>query len=82
MDAALSQSHEFLNQGWGRKDASTRSPNVLAVSQRFNRTVQWVTMSILEKRAVKSRARRMSKLIEIASVRAASALLEPLCVPA
>ena len=74
LHTALSQSHEFLNQGWGRKDASTRSPNVLAVSQRFNRTVQWVTMSILEKRAVKSRARRMSKLIEIASVRASSAL--------
>jgi len=64
------QPNEFLNQGWSRKDASTHSPNILAVSQRFNRTVQWVAASILDKKTVKSRARRMTKIIEIASVRA------------
>ena len=63
------QPHEFLNQNWSRKDAATLSPHILAVSQRFNRTVQWVTASILAKRSVKSRARRMGQLIESASVR-------------
>jgi hypothetical protein len=58
---------EFLNQNWNRKNSDVKSPNILRISERFNRTVVWVVDSILTKQQIKQRIQRMEFLIEVMS---------------
>ena len=58
--------YEFLNQAWTKKDAVKLAPNLIAITKRFNDIAFWITHSILEVKTVKARAKRFSKLIDIA----------------
>jgi len=59
---------EFLNQNWNRKNSKEISPNILRISESFNKTVAWVVSSILNKHQIRHRVKRFEKLIDVASV--------------
>jgi hypothetical protein len=60
--------HEVLNQSWTKKDAHIRSPNITALSRRFNSVAQWVVSSILCLKTAKLRGERISKIVDVANV--------------
>lgn len=57
---------EFLRQAFNKATAQAKAPNILRISQRFNRIVLWVIRMILIKDNVRKRAARFAKLIEVA----------------
>src|ERR1700758_4496430 len=59
---------EFLNQNWNRKNSKELSPNILRISESFNKTVAWVATSILSKPQIRQRVKRFEKLVDVASV--------------
>jgi hypothetical protein len=59
---------EFFGLGWTKKDARTRSPNVLKFIDHFNQVSNWVTNEILQIADNKKRALTLCHFIEIAKV--------------
>ncbi|TPX40913.1 hypothetical protein SeLEV6574_g06351 [Synchytrium endobioticum] len=57
---------ELLNQAWTKRDASVRAAGILALTKRFNAVACWVAKTILDLKTVKARARRMTRMIDIA----------------
>ncbi|KAF2074459.1 hypothetical protein CYY_004241 [Polysphondylium violaceum] len=58
---------EFLNQAWNKPNiASRKSPTILQMISRFNNVGLWVVSLILEPERVKTRAKRMERIIRIA----------------
>ncbi|TPX31310.1 hypothetical protein SmJEL517_g05330 [Synchytrium microbalum] len=58
---------ELLNQAWTKRDANVRAPGILALTRRFNAVACWVAKTLLDLKSVKARARRLHRLIEIAT---------------
>eukprot|EP01132_Coremiostelium_polycephalum_P009381 gene9381-11523_t len=58
---------EFLNQAWNKPlIAARKSPTILQMISRFNDVGLWVVKLILEPDRVKTRAKRMERIIKIA----------------
>ncbi|KAN0023643.1 hypothetical protein ACTFIV_008030 [Dictyostelium citrinum] len=58
---------EFLNQAWNKPSmASRKSPTILKIISRFNDISLWVVSLILEPDRVKTRAKRLKRIISIA----------------
>ncbi|KAJ3054042.1 hypothetical protein HK097_002777 [Rhizophlyctis rosea] len=58
---------ELLNQSWTKGDAHTRARGVIALTKRFNAVACWTAKCVLEKPTPRARAKRLTRMIEIAS---------------
>ncbi|XP_032228030.2 ras-specific guanine nucleotide-releasing factor RalGPS2 [Nematostella vectensis] len=69
MDLAVFKSiqpEEFSSCGWTKKNKSVQSPNVVALTKRFNHVSFWVVREILNAKKLKTRVAVMSHFIRIA----------------
>eukprot|EP00164_Ancoracysta_twista_P010056 GFYU01015047.1.p1 GENE.GFYU01015047.1~~GFYU01015047.1.p1 ORF type:complete len:854 (-),score=178.57 GFYU01015047.1:98-2584(-) len=57
---------ELLNQSWNKAKTRHRSPNVLALINRFNDFSLWVTSQIVNPPKIKQRTRNVTKLMLVA----------------
>ncbi|KAJ3427944.1 guanine nucleotide exchange factor [Anaeramoeba flamelloides] len=57
---------ELLNQAWSKEKTKHRSPNVLALIQRFNSLSGWVTSTILLFNKIRKRSKLINKFIKVA----------------
>ncbi|GAM23651.1 hypothetical protein SAMD00019534_068260 [Acytostelium subglobosum LB1] len=57
---------EFLNQAWNKQHATKHSPTILKMINRFNELSLWVVKLILEPDRLKTRAKRIERIIKIA----------------
>lgn len=63
----LIEPRELLNQGWSRDDRETRSPNVHALTQQFERTAGWVQWEVLVRGSTADqRAATVGRFLEVA----------------
>eukprot|EP00761_Pharyngomonas_kirbyi_P000502 gb/GECH01000502.1/.p1 GENE.gb/GECH01000502.1/~~gb/GECH01000502.1/.p1 ORF type:complete len:780 (+),score=147.68 gb/GECH01000502.1/:1-2340(+) len=58
---------ELLNQSWNKKHLKHRSPNVVAMSKRFNETSVWAATNIVIPETLRERKRMYTKFIRISS---------------
>jgi len=57
---------EYAHQGWTRDDKLTRSPNIVALINRFNSICNWASSVVLKTENLKERAVILHRLIIIA----------------
>jgi hypothetical protein len=57
---------ELLDCAWEKPTLQHRAPNVLALTQHFNRLSQWVALQILTEGNLERRLRRMKLLLQLA----------------
>eukprot|EP00301_Raphidiophrys_heterophryoidea_P025032 c8299_g1_i1.p1 GENE.c8299_g1_i1~~c8299_g1_i1.p1 ORF type:complete len:696 (-),score=177.61 c8299_g1_i1:27-2114(-) len=60
------QPKELLNSNWTKKGSAKLSPNIHAITRRFNILSMWVQREALSSKDVKVRAQTLSKMIQIA----------------
>ena len=57
---------ELLDCAWDKPRLRYRAPNVIALTQHFNRMSEWVQYSILSEKSWKKRIAKMEHLVEVA----------------
>lgn len=65
---SMIQPDEFFNQAWLKNNKEDKSPNITAITKRFNWVSLWVCSSILQCKNLKKRAKILEKFVTIAWV--------------
>ena len=58
---------EFLNSAWTKKDKATLSPNIVALTKRFNEVSRWVASNVLQIQKPRARTKIVERFIQMAS---------------
>lgn len=59
---------ELLNKNWSRNEKATFAPNILILTERFNKTSRWVVNEIISRYQLKSRVETLKKFIKMLQV--------------
>jgi hypothetical protein len=57
---------ELLDCAWEKPRLRYRAPNVVALTQHYNRLSQWVAMQVLDERNLEKRLQKMNLLVQLA----------------
>ncbi|ELR14317.1 RasGEF domain containing protein [Acanthamoeba castellanii str. Neff] len=60
------KSWECLNQAWTKEDKIERAPNIMAMTERFNKVSAWVVTELVTEKDDTTRVARLQRLIEVA----------------
>jgi len=60
------QPRECLNQAWSKKDKNTRAPNIVAMTEQWNKVSCWVQYQVLMQDDITKRATAYKKFIKLA----------------
>lgn len=61
--------NELNNVNWTKNDKFTLAPNIIGITQRFNKVSSWIAYEILRYNTAKERKEVLEKFIEIANVK-------------